>query len=197
MVTLRNPPPIFWKFDGVTGLLDLLWMAPVVWRIWIELATNHQWQGYAFDEAERWTFIALPPSCNVSAYSPRFLSKISEEHFGIFSTCPDDAINLDADDVLLIDLLSDLLFVSISSHLSDASWVTKPRKASITWHCFIRILARFFPAGKGSFNRWCVAAPGWAGQAISQQLGCHAGTDGPSGSHNMQKKAMKKEFGCL
>lgn len=49
--------------------------------------------------------------------------------------------------------------------------VTKPRKASITWHCFIRILARFFPAGKGSFNRWCVAAPGWAGEAISQQLG--------------------------
>lgn len=105
MVTLRNPPPIFGKFDGVTGLLDLLWMVPVVSRIWIELATNHQWQGYAFDEAERWTFIALPPSCNVSAYSPRFLCKISEEHFGIFSTCPDDTINLDADDVLLIDLL--------------------------------------------------------------------------------------------
>ena len=100
-------------------------------------------------------------------------------------------INLDADDVLLIDLLSDLLFVSILLMKFCIHQVTfHPGKQVSLGTAFIRILAWFFPAGKGSFHWWCVAAPGWAGQAISQQLGCHAGPDGPSGSHNMQK-AMK------
>jgi len=133
----------------------------------------------------------LPPSCNVSAYSPRFLCKISEEHFGIFSTCPDDTINLDADDVLLIDLLSDLLFVH-SSHFQDVSESPNPGKQVSLGTALSEFWPDFSQRGKAASIGDVLQHQAGLAKPFPSSLDCHAGPDGPSGSHNMQKKAMKK-----
>lgn len=170
MVTLRNPPPDIWKIwwsdwiagfamNGTGGFKNLDWIShqPPVTRLCL-------WWSWALDLYCIASFVqclSLQPTVPVQDFRRTLWNLLNMSRWYHQSwrwRC-------------FTDWPAIRLVVCPFFSFSRCIRVTKPRKASITWHCFIRILARFFPAGKGSFNRWCVAAPGWAGEAISQQLG--------------------------